>query len=51
MRLKVVVLFRFCKKMCDNKVGAIMVLENFSLVRIFNERDLMSRMVAEGLDP
>ena len=39
------------KKMCDNKVGAIMVLENGSLAGIFTERDLMSRVVAEGLDP
>ena len=43
--------FGSAKKMCDNKVGAIMVLENCSLAGIFNERDLMSRMVAEGLDP
>ena len=39
------------KIMCDNKVGAIMVLENGSLAGIFTERDLMSRVVAEGLDP
>ena len=39
------------KKMCDNKVGAVMVLENGSLAGIFTERDLMSRVVAEGLDP
>jgi len=39
------------KKMRDNKVGALMVLENGELVGIFNERDLMSRVVAERLDP
>ena len=37
--------------MRDNKVGAVMVLENGSLAGIFTERDLMSRVVAEGLDP
>ena len=39
------------KKMRDNKVGAVMVLENGSLAGIFTERDLMSRVVAEGLGP
>ena len=39
------------RKMRDNKVGALMVLENDTLVGIFTERDLMSRVVAEGLDP
>ena len=39
------------KKMRDNKVGALMVLENGKLVGIFTERDLMSRVVAASLDP
>ena len=39
------------RKMRDNKVGALMVLENGELVGIFTERDLMSRVVAERLDP
>ena len=39
------------RKMRDNKVGAVMVLENGSLAGIFTERDLMSRDVAAGLDP
>ena len=39
------------KKMRDNKVGALMVLENGELVGIFTERDLMSRVVAARLDP
>ena len=43
--------FGCCKKLCDNKVGAIMVQENGSLAGIFTERDLMSRVVAEGLGP
>ena len=39
------------RKMCDSKVGALMVLENGELVGIFTERDLMSRVVAARLDP
>ena len=39
------------RKMRENKVGALMVLENGELVGIFTERDLMSRVVAERLDP
>ena len=39
------------RKMCDNKVGALMVMKNDTLSGIFTERDLMSRVVAEGLDP
>ena len=39
------------RKMRDNKVRALMVLENGELVGIFTERDLMSRVVAERLDP
>ena len=39
------------RKMRDNKVGALMVMENGSLSGIFTESDLMSRVVAEGLDP
>ena len=37
--------------MRDNKVGALMVMKNDTLSGIFTERDLMSRVVAEGLDP
>ncbi|MBC8258923.1 MAG: CBS domain-containing protein [SAR324 cluster bacterium] len=39
------------RTMRDNKVGAVMVLDNGVLVGIFTERDLMSRVVADGLDP
>ena len=39
------------RKMRDDKVGGLMVVENDTLVGIFTERDLMSRVVAEGLDP
>ena len=38
------------RMMSDNKVGAVMVVENDSLAGIFTERDLMSRVVAKGLD-
>ena len=39
------------RKMRDNKVGALMVMKNDTLSGIFTERDLMSRVVAEGLNP
>ena len=39
------------RKMRDNKVGALMVMKNDTLSGIFTERDLMSRVVAEWLDP
>ena len=39
------------RKMRDYKVGGLMVVEDDTLVGIFTERDLMSRVVAEGLDP
>ena len=39
------------RKMRDNKVGALLAMKNDTLSGIFTERDLMSRVVAEGLDP
>ncbi len=39
------------RKMRYNKVGALMVMKNDTLSGIFTERDLMSRVVAEGLNP
>ena len=39
------------RKMRDNKVGALMVMKNDTLSGIFTERDLMSRVVSEGLNP
>jgi len=36
--------------MADKNVGAIMVVESGRLVGIFTERDLVSRVVARGLD-
>lgn len=39
------------KQMTDSNVGAIAVLDRGALVGIFSERDLMTRVVAAGLDP
>ncbi len=39
------------RKMTAAKVGALAVIENERLVGIFSERDLMTRVVAQGLDP
>lgn len=37
--------------MAERRVGAVPVLEGDLVVGIFSERDLMSRVVARGLDP
>lgn len=37
--------------MVDRKVGAAPVLEGTKLVGIFSERDIMSKVVTQGLDP
>ncbi|HYG98847.1 MAG TPA: CBS domain-containing protein [Terriglobales bacterium] len=37
--------------MKSNNVGAVPVLNNGELVGIFSERDIMNRVVAEGLNP
>ena len=37
--------------MVERNIGAVPVLHNGKLVGIFSERDLMKRVVAEGLDP
>jgi CBS domain-containing protein len=39
------------KAMVSRNIGAVPVLHHGRLVGIFSERDLMSRVVAEGLDP
>ena len=39
------------RAMVDRNIGAVPVLHNGRLVGIFSERDLMRRVVAEGLDP
>jgi len=37
--------------MADRRVGAALVNDNGTLVGIFTERDVMTRVVASGLDP
>jgi len=37
--------------MVERHIGAVAVLDNGKLAGIFSERDLMRRVVAEGLDP
>ena len=39
------------KKMTDRNVGAVAVLDSGKLVGLFSERDLMTRVVAPGLNP
>ncbi len=39
------------RAMVERNIGAVPVLHNGKLVGIFSERDLMSRVVAEGYDP
>ena len=37
--------------MCQARVGALLVMQSDTLVGIFSERDVMSRVVVVGLDP
>ena len=39
------------RKMSERNIGAIAVLDSGKLVGIFSERDLMTRVVAPGLNP
>jgi CBS domain-containing protein len=39
------------RRMCERKVGAVLVTEGGALQGIFTERDLMHRVVAAGRDP
>ena len=39
------------RAMVERNIGAVPVLHDGKLVGIFSERDLMKRVVAEGLDP
>ena len=39
------------RKMTDNKIGALMVMDAGKLVGIFRERDALSRVLAAGRDP
>jgi len=42
---------RASKLMAKKNVGAVMVVDNKRLVGIFTERDVVFRVIAEGLDP
>jgi CBS domain-containing protein len=39
------------RKMTDNKIGALTVMDGGKLVGIFTERDALSRVLAAGRDP
>ncbi|MBW2231238.1 MAG: CBS domain-containing protein [Deltaproteobacteria bacterium] len=39
------------RRMCDARVGAVVLTDGSALAGLFTERDLLSRVVAEGLDP
>ena len=39
------------RKMSDNNIGAVAVLDEGKLVGLFTERDLMKRVVADGKNP
>jgi CBS domain-containing protein len=39
------------RTMSERNIGAIAVLDSGTLVGIFSERDVLSRIVADGLDP
>ncbi|MGH6927776.1 MAG: CBS domain-containing protein [Dongiaceae bacterium] len=39
------------RRMCERKVGAVLVTSDGALQGIFTERDLMHRVVASGRDP
>lgn len=43
--------FEVAEAMVARGIGAVPVLENGLLVGVFSERDLMKRVVVEGLDP
>jgi len=43
--------FDVARSMSDKHVGALAILENDRLMGIFSERDLMTRVVAKGLNP
>ncbi len=40
-----------CRLMAENKIGALLVLEDQKIVGIFTERDALNKILAAGLDP
>jgi len=43
--------YQACRKMVDNKIGAILVKQNDEFVGIWSERDLLRNITSEGFDP
>ncbi len=39
------------ERMTERNIGAVAVVKNGALAGVFSERDIMSRVVAKGLDP
>jgi len=40
-----------CQRMKEERLGAILIINNNKLSGIFTERDLLNRVIAEGLNP
>lgn len=40
-----------CRLMVENKIGAVLVLEDRRIVGIFTERDVLNKILAASLDP
>lgn len=40
-----------CRLMAENKIGAVLVLEDRRIVGIFTERDALNKILAASLDP
>lgn len=40
-----------CRLMADNKIGALLVVREASIVGIFTERDLLNKVMAPAIDP
>ncbi len=43
--------YQACRKMVDNKIGAILVEKDDEFVGIWSERDLLRHITSEGFDP
>jgi len=43
--------YQACRKMVDNKIGAILVKKDDEFVGIWSERDLLRNITSEGFDP
>ena len=43
--------FSAAQRMAERNIGAVAVVDHGTLAGVFSERDIMSRVVAKGLDP